>query len=509
MEFDFVVIGAGSAGCALAGGLAEANIGTVAVLEAGPSDAVPNVKIPFGLLYTMGSKRDWNFKSAPQSASGARAMKVNRGRMLGGSSSINSMVWFRGRADDFDGWGLPGWAWREVAPAYEQVEARIQPGRLPDPHPLSQAFGRTLGSNGEAPPTPERESAGVFNTNMRNGRRWSAADAFLRPGLQTGRLTVITGANTDRIELKDGHAKHVHLTDGRIVTARRGIALSAGSIGSPAILMRSGLGPAPHLRDLGIEVARDIPGIGQNLHDHPAIGLHHAGPNSGYGLTGNQALAWALSPLHWLLTRKGRMSSNFVEAGAFFRAAPIGPDGDARPDVQTHFIPYMMGYQGKTITRGSGYFADICVCRPKSRGALTLSSKDPGATPNIDLGVFSDASDLDVLVHGLKRLRTVLASAPFEHLGAPEVFPAETVQTDAEISDYIRTRCGTAYHPVGTVHMGGEDAPLTPDLRLRGVEGLWVADASVMPKITSANTNAPSIMIGHRAAGMIAQKVRR
>ncbi|MCY4179437.1 MAG: GMC oxidoreductase, partial [Litoreibacter sp.] len=395
-----------------------------------------------------------------------------------------------------------------VQPAFEQVEARITPQRLPDPHALSEAFGHTLGSNGVAPPTPERESAGVFHTNMRNGRRWSAADAFLRPGIQTGRLTVITGANTDRIELEDGVAKHIHLTDGRKITARRGIALSTGSIGSPSILMRSGLGPAQHLRDLGIEVARDIPGIGQNLHDHPAIGLHHAGPNSGYGLTADQALAWALSPLQWLLARKGRMTSNFVEAGAFFRAAPIGPNGDARPDVQTHFIPYMMGYQGKAITRGSGYFADICVCRPKSRGALTLASKDPNAAPNIDLGVFSDGSDLEILVHGLKRLREVLASAPFEHLSAPEVFPAATAQTDEEFADYIRSRCGTAYHPVGTVHMGGEEAPLTPEMRIRGVESLWVADASVMPKITSANTNAPSMMIGHRAAEMISRALK-
>ncbi|MEM7472506.1 MAG: GMC family oxidoreductase N-terminal domain-containing protein [Pseudomonadota bacterium] len=509
LEFDFVVIGAGSAGCAAAGGLAEANIGTVAILEAGPSDAVPQVKIPFGLLFTMGSGRDWNFKSAPQGDAVGRALKVNRGRMLGGSSSINSMVWFRGRADDFDGWRLPGWSWSEVAPAFDEIEARIEPARLPDPHGLSEAFGRSLGSNGQAPPTPERESAGVFHTNMRNGRRWSAADAFLRPALKTQRLQVVTGANVDRVETVEGKVRHIHLTDGRRITARRGIVLSAGSIGSPAILMRSGLGPVDHLRKLGIEVQADLTGIGQNLHDHPAIGVHHAGPNSGYGLTGSQALAWGLSPLHWLLRRKGRLTSNFVEAGAFFRAAPVGPDGDARPDVQTHFIPYMMGYQGKAITHGSGYFADICVCRPSSRGALTLASKAPQDAPQIDLGVFSDPTDLDILVAGLKRLRAILASAPFEQMQAPEVFPADTAQTDAEIADYIRARCGTAYHPVGTVRMGGDEAPLTPDLRLRGVDGLWVADASVMPQITSANTNAPSMMIGHRAAAMIVDRFNR
>ena len=252
MEFDFVIIGAGSAGSAVAGGLAAADIGTVCVLEAGPTDAVPQVKIPFGLLYTMGSGRDWRFASTAQAHAGGRQIKVNRGRMLGGSSSINSMVWFRGRLDDFDNWDLPGWDGAEVARAFEAVEAEISPARLPDPHAISEAFGRSLGSNGLAPPTPERESAGVFHTNMRNGRRWSAADAFLRPAQRTDRCEVLTGANVDRIGFRDGRAVEVVLVDGRVISARRGIVLSAGSIGSPSILMRSGIGPAEDLRALGL-----------------------------------------------------------------------------------------------------------------------------------------------------------------------------------------------------------------------------------------------------------------
>ena len=504
-DFDFIVIGAGSAGCAVAAGLAQANIGTVAVLEAGPSDAVPNVKIPFGLLYTMGSKRDWKFRSTPQSSAAGRTLKVNRGRMLGGSSSINSMVWFRGRADDFDNWKMPGWTWADVAPEFKEIEARMIPARLPDPHPISEGFARVFGANGEAPPTPERESAGIFHTNMRNGRRWSAADAFLRPAKRTGRLTVITQANVDQIGLVDGVARVVHLVDGRKFRARRGIVLSAGSIGSPAILMRSGLGPATQLAELGITVERDLPGIGQNLHDHPAIGVHHVGPNSGYGLVWGQALAWASSPVHWLLKRKGRMTSNFVEAGAFFRAAAVGPDGDARPDVQVHFIPYMMGYRGKSITTGEGYFADICVCRPKSRGALTLRSKAPMDAPNIDLGMFRDVDDLNVLVAGFSKLRALLARAPFGDRAAPEVYPADQALTEDEIAEHVRTRSGTAYHPVGTCAMGG---PVGADLSVKGLGGLWVADASVMPQITSANTNAPSIMIGHKAAKLIKKSLK-
>lgn len=503
MEFDFVVIGAGSAGCAVVAGLAERGVGTVAVLEAGPGDAVPQVKVPFGLLYTMGSGRDWRFTSSPQRAAGNRRLNVNRGRMIGGSSSINSMVWFRGRADDFDGWGVPGWTWADVAPAFDAIEARITPGRLPETHPLSESFGRSLGSNDLGPPTPERESAGVFHVNMRNGRRWSAADAFLRPARAAGGVEIVSGAEVDRIELRDGAARVIHLVDGRAVHARRGVVLSAGSIGSPAILMRSGLGPAADLQKIGIETLRDLPGIGQNLHDHPGVGLHHVGPGSGYGLTWDQVPAWALSPLNWLLRRRGRMVSNFVEAGAFFRAMPKGPDGDTRPDVQTHFIPYMMGYRGRTITTGSGFFADVCVCRPVSRGQLKLGSRDPRQPPEIDPGVLNDRRDLEVLVAGLKRLRVILSQADFGDRAAPEACPGLQVTGDNDLADYVRSRCGTAYHPVGTVRMGGPGAPVTPDLRLRGVEGLWVADASVMPRITSANTNAPSMMIGYRAGQMV------
>jgi choline dehydrogenase len=503
MEFDYIIIGAGSGGCAAAKGLCDANVGTVCVLEAGPSDAVPQVKVPFGLLYTMGSGRDWRFSSSAQEGAASRRMKVNRGRMVGGSSSINSMVWFRGRQDDFDIWNLPGWDTASVAQNFEQIEAAIQPQRLPDPHSLSEAFGRTLGSNGLAPPTPERESAGVFHTNMRNGRRWSAADAFLRPAQQSGRCEVLTGANVDKIGFEDNHARTVILLDGRVIRARRGIILSAGSIGSPAILMRSGVGPAQHLQDMGIDVIHDAAGVGANLHDHPAVGLHHAGPNSGYGLTARQMPAWMLSPFQWLFTRKGRMTSNFVEAGAFFRAAPIGADGDKRPDVQVHFSPYMRGYRGKAITLGSGFIADVCVCRPVSRGRLSLTSSNPQDAPNIDLGILRDPADLAVLVVGFKRLRTILASAPFDMHNAPEVHPAQSVSTDDEIEDYVRNNCATAYHPVGTLAMGLGSQPVAPDLKVKQVDGLWVADASVMPQITSANTNAPSMMIGHTLAKFI------
>ncbi len=508
LEFDFVVIGAGSAGCAVSAGLANADIGSVGVLEAGPGDHVPQVKIPFGLLYTMGSSRDWRFRSTPQAQAGNRQINVNRGRMIGGSSSINSMVWFRGRTDDFDNWAQPGWYWRDVERDFQEVESLIKPQRLVDPHPLSEAFGTVFKANQPTPPTPERESAGVFFTNTRNARRWSAADAFLRPTLKTGRLHVLRNANVDRIEWQEGSARRIRLIDGRVIMARRGIVLSAGSIGSPSILMRSGVGPGAILSALGIAVEFDSPGVGRNLHDHPSVGVHHQGINSGYGLVASQALQWLWSPARWLLQRRGRLASNFVEAGAFFRAALTDATNNNKPDCQIHFMPYMMGYKGRQITYGAGYFADVCLCRPRSRGSLTLSGTDPRAAPHIDLGLLNDSRDLDLLVAGFKRLRELLAMAPFESMRAPEVYPAGLASTNDEIVEHIRHRVATAYHPVGTLAMGQQNTPVTHELQVRGVDNLWVADASVMPRITSANTNAPSMMIGLKAAKLISRAAK-
>ncbi len=506
-EFDFVIVGAGSAGCAAAYQLSKANIGTVAVLEAGLTNRVPQVKVPFLLAWTRGSKRDWKFGSKPQAELGGRSIGVTRGKMIGGSSSINSMVWFRGRRDDFDNWNVPDWAWTDVEDAFEQVEKKIDPRPFPYPHPLSQAYAVALGDNGNAPPTPERESAGIFHVNLHDGARWSAADAFLEPAKQTGRVEVLTQANVDRLAFEDGRARKVILTDGRVLTARGGILLSAGSIGSPAILMRSGVGPAAHLKTHGIEVVSGQPGVGDNLHDHPAVGLHYAGRNTGYGLEWSQVPHWAVSPFNWLLRRKGRLVCNIVEAGAFFRANPVGPDGDDRPDCQSHFIPVMMGYKGRLLALGGGYSADVNICRPFSRGQLTLRSADPNEQPEIDLALLRDERDVTTLIHGVKRLREIVARAPFGDRRGVEEYPGNTVQSDGEIEEFVRDRCATSYHPVGTLRMGEGEAPVSPRLSVNGLDGLWVADASIMPAVTTANTNAPSMMIGWRAGQMIASDI--
>ena len=482
MEFDVLVIGGGAAGSILAGRLRAIRPDlSVAVLEAGPSDRHPLVRVPFGLVWLMGSRRDWRYRSTPQAGIGGRRVSVPRGRMLGGSASINSMVWFRGRRDDFDHWG-PGWGWSDVAPAFDAVEALMRPRRLPDPHPLGEALERVHGG----PPDPERVSSGVFRTNMARGLRRSPTVALRGAG-----ATVITGAEVERIVITEGRAAGVVLRDGRRIAARAGVVSSAGAIGSPAILMRSGVGPGAESARHGIPVAVDAPGVGANLHDHPAVAVHHEGAGSGYGLTWGQMPAWAAAPFALALGR-GRLTSNTVEAGAF-----LAREAGGAPFAQVHFIPARLGHE-RPIGWGSGYYADVCLMQPRSRGRLTLSGPSAADPPEIDLGLLSDPADRDDLRHALGRLRALLAAAPFGRRAAAEAFPGP----EADIDAHIDARMGTAYHPVGTVGLHG---PLDATGAVRGVDGLWVADASVMPRITSANTNAPSMMIGHRVAEFVAR----
>lgn len=496
-DFDFIVVGGGSAGCACAGRLAELTSARICVLEAGPSDRDLRVRVPLGLIRLVGSRdRDWRRRTLQQVAAGGREISVPRGRMLGGSGSLNSMVWFRGRRDDFDAWGVTGWRADDVWADFDAVEARIRPERLAHPHPLAERFGRALPQNDPmAPPTPERETSGVVVCNLARGARVSAADAFLRPAIATGRVAVRVGAEAAKVSVTNNRVDGVHLRDGQRLTASRGVILAAGAIESPMVLMRSGIGPGPMLRAAGIEVVRDAPEVGGNLHDHPGFGLHFAGAGSGYGLEWRQLPGWALAPFRYAATRTGRLASNTVEACAFFRAMP----GDGPPDIQTHFIPFMMGWQGRSIVWGAGYFADACVMQPRSRGSLSLSGRDL-FTPRIDLGLLTDPHDLQVLTAGVVRLRALLQQAPLGDRRAREGFPGAEVE-GATLAETIRARCGTAYHPVGTAALGG---PVDARGAVRGLDGLWVADASVMPRLTSANTNAPSMMIGWRIAGMIA-----
>ncbi len=380
---DFLVIGAGSAGCVMAAELARREVGSVLLLEAGPTETHPFVAMPFGLVWLMGGARDWAYRTVPQEAAGGREIAVPRGRMVGGSGSINSMVWFRGRDADFDDWNVPGWSAGDVAPAFEAVEAALRPRKLEVGHALSHGLSTVFP---HSDPDPSVESAGLFRHNMKRRRRMSAARGFLR---RRNDVQLRTGAEVDRLIWRGDAAVGAILADGTEIRVAKGVVLCAGSIGSPAILMRSGVGPKDDLTALGIEVRHEAPGVGANLHDHPGVGLHFEAPGSGYGLETAQWPRWALAPFAYHLFRRGPLASPTCEAGAFFNAR-----GDsAEPDVQTHFIPFFLAHQGPRYQKKSGYFADVCLCRPASRGRLRLTDKDPKAAPAIDLGLFREESD--------------------------------------------------------------------------------------------------------------------
>ncbi|MEL6913883.1 MAG: GMC oxidoreductase [Pseudomonadota bacterium] len=495
MPYDVIVVGAGSAGCVAAAELHRRGVGRVLVLEAGASDLHPLVAMPMGLTWLMGSSRDWKLETIQMEGAGGRRVAAPRGKMLGGSGSINSMVWFRGRAADFDAWGVDGWRAADVESAFAAVEERLAPVQLAHTHPLTRGLEAMLPTN-SGTPTPDRESAGVFSHNIKGGRRNSAARAFLR----RHDIATVTGATVDRLTWRGGRVAGVRLADGSQIDATKGVVLAAGAFMSPAILMRSGIGRVDALERLGITPRAESPEVGDNLHDHPGFGLHFERAGSGYGLEPAQWPLWAAAPFLMPFGR-GPLASPTVEGGGFFNARGDGPE----PDVQSHFIPFHLDHAGHKYALKSGYFADVCLCQPKSRGALWITSAEPTAPPRIDLGLFREESDLDTLTAGVERLRHLLAKAEFGGRRGREVGPSEG-KTGAQLKEVIRQRAGTAYHPVGTCRMGADaGAVVTPRLAVRGVEGAWVMDASIMPRVTSANTNAPSMMIGWKGAQMVAE----
>lgn len=527
-RFDIVVVGGGSAGCALAGRLSEDRSLAVCLIEAGPRDNDPRVRIPLGVMTLMGSERyDWRFRSMPHEHLGGRVVSVPRGRTLGGSGSINSMVYIRGRASDYDRWealGCTGWGWRDVLVRYKRAEQNSRGASdlhggdgllyvedLPSPHPMVERFVRA-GAEAGVPANDDfngdvQEGLGNYQTTMHNGRRWSPADAFLRPAMSRRNLTVMTGTEIDRIEF-DGHrASGVRTVDGRLLEATAEVVLAAGAIASPAILLRSGIGPAEHLAGFGIDCILDRPAVGANLHDHPAVGMHYGGGRHGYALSLATLPGNALAPLNYLLHRKGLFASNTVEAGGFARTRPELDE----PDVQFHFIPARLGHEGSAVVWGRGYYSDVCLLKPKSRGRLSLAARDPRAAPAIDLNLLADPDDEATMLAGAKLLRRILASPHLKTGDAEELVPGPAVNTDDELRAMIHQRLGTAYHPVGTCRMGpasDDTSVVDPRLRLIGMDNVRVADASIMPEVIAGNTNAASMMIGEAGAEFIAADAR-
>lgn len=525
--FDYVIVGGGSAGCVLAAGLSEDPRTSVCLIEAGPPDTSPLIAIPGMLVFLLQNARyNWNLISTEHAHLGNRRVSIPRGQTLGGSSSINSMVYIRGRPSDYDAWaayGCTGWDWESVLPVFKAQEANARFGNEPlhgsdgplavedlrSPHDLVQSFV-TAAETLQIPANPDfngsqQEGCGAYQATMRKGRRWSAADAFLRPALQRPNLRVITDAQAERIVFDGARAAAVELV-GRGKRERVCIGgelvVSAGAIGSPALLLRSGIGDGARLQELGISSVVHLPAVGENLHDHPAAMVHMEGGSAGYGLSLGQIPTLALSPFRYLFGRRGLLASNMVEGGGFARTCLTLDE----PDVQFHFIPGRVGHRGRMIEWGRGFYCDVCVLKPTSRGSLRLGSPAADYAPVIDLNLLATEDDRDTLLAGLKLLRRILAAGPLSRFGALEAAPGASVQNDAQLLEYIAKRLGTAYHPVGTCRMGGRDdvrSVVDPQLRVIGLQNVRVSDASIMPEVVAGNTNAPTMMIAGKAVEMI------
>ncbi|MFZ2990315.1 GMC family oxidoreductase [Ideonella sp.] len=526
MEFDYVIVGGGSAGCVLAGRLSEDPAVSVALLEAGPADRSVLIHCPAGLaLMAQTSQANWAFETTPQPGLNGRRGYQPRGKVLGGSSSINAMIYARGTPADYAAWealGASGWGWADVLPWFKHAEHNERgadalhgqggPLNVMDlrcPNPMLPAFieaGRQAGwplnpdFNG-----PTQEGVGAYQVTHKSGERWSAAKGYLTPHLGRPNLTVITGVHASRVLLDGRRATGVEaLRGGQTLTvrARCEVLLSAGALQSPQLLMLSGIGAPDELRRHGITVQHALPGVGANLHDHPdvvqVVDAPAARDSFGISPGGLWRAARAIGP--WRQRRDGMLTTNFAEAGGFVRSRA----DETEPDIQFHFVVGKLVNHGRTTTFGHGYSNHICLLQPKSRGRLSLADANPRSAPLIDPNFLDDTDDLARLVAGFKLSRHLLNQPAMAHLGGRERAASAQARSDDEIAAYIRQHADTIYHPVGTCRMGSDaQAVVDPQLRVQGLQGLRVVDASVMPRIVSGNTNAPTIMVAERAAAMI------
>lgn len=531
MQADYVIVGAGSAGCAIAYRLAEAGK-KVIVVEFGGTDAGPFIQMPGALSYPMNMKRyDWGFVSEPEPHLGGRRLATPRGKVLGGSSSINGMVYVRGHARDFDTWeemGAQGWAYADVLPYYKRMESWHENGHGGDPdwrgtsgplhvsrgkrdNPLTRAFVEagvqagyeaTHDYNGE-----KQEGFGPFDATIHKGERWSAYKAYLKPAIATGNVEVVRGL-ARKVVIENGRATGLEIErKGKVevITAGKEVILAASSINSPKLLMHSGIGPAEHLREHGIELVADRPGVGQNLQDHLELYIQQAATQPVSLFKYWNLFGKAYVGAQWLFTRKGPGASNQFESCAFVRSKP----GVEYPDIQYHFLPIAVRYDGKAAAEGHGFQAHVGPMRSKSRGAVTLKSADPKDAPSIFFNYMSHEDDWADFRTCIRLTREIFGQEAFAPYRGHEIQPGDAVQTDEELNDFIRAHAESAYHPCGTCRMGAASdqmAVVDPECRVIGVEGLRVADSSIFPQITNGNLNAPSIMTGEKASDHILGK---
>ncbi len=528
MQADYVIVGAGSAGCAIAFRLAEAGK-SVIVIEHGGTDAGPFIQMPAALSYPMNMARyDWGYQTEPEPYLGGRRLATPRGKVIGGSSSINGMIYVRGHARDYDHWansGATGWGYADVLPYFTRMEHWHDGGRGGDPcwrgnsgplhitrgpgtNPLTQAFVQA-GSQAGYPVTGDynghqQEGFGPFDATIWRGRRWSAANAYLRPALKRDNCTLVR-AFARRVIVENGRATGVEVEQGgrvSVIGAGAEVVLAASSLNSPKLLMLSGIGPGGHLAAHGIPVVADRAGVGQNLQDHLELYIQQAAIQPVSLFKYWNLWGKAMIGAQWLFTGTGLGASNQFESAGFIRSQA----GVDYPDIQFHFLPLAVRYDGKVAAQGHGYQAHVGPMRSVSRGAVTLRSADPADSPKILFNYMSDQSDWADFRRCIRLTREIFAQPAFAPYRGMEIQPGGDAQSDDALDAFIRDHVESAYHPCGTCKMGAASdlmAVVDPECRVIGVDGLRVADSSVFPRITNGNLNAPSIMLGEKAADHI------
>lgn len=528
MEADYVIVGAGSAGCAVAWRLAEAGR-SVIVVEHGGTDAGPFIQMPGALSYPMNMSRyDWGFLSEPEPHLGNRRLVCPRGKVIGGSSSVNGMVFVRGHARDFDHWrdqGAAGWGYADVLPYFKRMEdwhggegssVRGQSGpihvtRGRRDNPLYHAFveaGRQAGY----PVTDDynglqQEGFGAMEQTVWKGRRWSAASAYLKPALKGPNCTLLRGL-ARRVAFDAGRATGVEIERGgrtETVRARAEVILAASSINTPKLLMLSGVGPGAHLQDHGIAVLADRAGVGSNLQDHLEVYFQMAAsqPITLYRYWNLPGKAWVGA--RWLFSRTGPGASNNIESTGFIRSRP----GVDYPDIQYHFLPIAVRYDGRAAAEGHGFQAHVGPMRSKSRGAVRLKSPDPAAAPSIRFNYMSHPDDWAEFRTAIRLTREIFGQDAFKPFVKHEIQPGADVTSDDAIDAFVREHAESAYHPCGTAKMGAKDDPtavVDPEGRVIGVDALRVVDTSVFPRVTNGNLNAPAIMVGEKMSDHILRR---